>query len=75
MLQYIYFRCGYLVKIPAESVNCNKNFESNTFLTYFHGIHFQKVPYMLVYDTSIISPLTVLLFGQGSIEEKVSCKL
>ncbi|XP_046827422.1 ATP-dependent RNA helicase DHX30-like isoform X1 [Vespa crabro] len=62
--------CNNLVKIMTESVNYNKIFEPNSFLTYFHGVNFQNTHYMLVYDTSIISPLTILLFGQGSIYEK-----
>ncbi|KAL2724088.1 ATP-dependent RNA helicase DHX30-like isoform X1 [Vespula squamosa] len=64
--------CDQLTRIMTESVNYNKEFQDKTCFVYFHGIRFQTHSFMLVYDTSVISPLTILLFGQGSIDNITS---
>lgn len=64
--------CDQTVIISPESVNYNKNFQHNSYFVYFYGANFQTYSHMQVYDTSILSPLTVLLFGQGYIDNKTS---
>ncbi|KAF7391859.1 hypothetical protein HZH68_011402 [Vespula germanica] len=64
--------CHQTVIISPESVNYNKEFQPNSYFVYFYGANFQTYSHMQVYDTSILSPLTVLLFGQGYIDNKDS---
>ncbi|KAI4501475.1 hypothetical protein M0802_003352 [Mischocyttarus mexicanus] len=55
------------VKIMASSVNYKKTSWASSYLTYLYGMNYKDIPYMVVYDCSIISPLTILLFGPGFI--------
>ncbi|XP_015187859.1 PREDICTED: putative ATP-dependent RNA helicase DHX30 [Polistes dominula] len=58
------------VKIMVESVNYKRTSWPSSYLTYLYGVHHENIPYMLVYNTSIISPLTLLLFGAGHIRKE-----
>ncbi|XP_014611781.1 PREDICTED: putative ATP-dependent RNA helicase DHX30 [Polistes canadensis] len=57
-------------KIMIESVNYKRTSWPSSYLTYLHGVNREKIPYMLVYNSSIISPLTILLFGTGCIRNE-----
>lgn len=53
------------VKLKTESVNYNRKTWPSETMTYINKMEFIKRRSCLITDTSIISPLTVLLFSQG----------
>lgn len=56
---------GLKVKIKSDSVNSNRRTWPSEVMTYLNKMEFVKRQTCLVTDTSMISPLSVLLFSQS----------
>ncbi|XP_017885136.1 ATP-dependent RNA helicase DHX30-like [Ceratina calcarata] len=56
---------GEKVKLKTESVNYNRRTWPSDTMTYINKMEFVKRHSCLITDTSMVSPLTVLLFSQG----------
>ncbi|KYN32409.1 Putative ATP-dependent RNA helicase DHX30, partial [Trachymyrmex septentrionalis] len=59
---------GAKVVISGESVNYKRKVWPSSFLTYFNAAHCDVRRSTVIRETSIISPLTVLLFNQKKVE-------
>ncbi|EZA58331.1 hypothetical protein DMN91_006027 [Ooceraea biroi] len=51
--------------ISGESVNYNRKFWPSPFMTYLHSAHCETRRSTVIRESSMISPLSVLLFSQG----------
>lgn len=68
----MFFRTNKVIKIKNESVNYNRKTWPSELLTYIDKMNFVKRHSCIVSDTSMISPLSVLLFSEADVEcEKV----
>lgn len=54
--------------ISGESVNYKRKVYPTSYLTYFNGAYCEMRRSVVIRETSMISPLTVLLFNQGEIQ-------
>ncbi|EFN64291.1 Putative ATP-dependent RNA helicase DHX30 [Camponotus floridanus] len=57
-----------LAVISGESVNYKRKDWPTPYLTYFNGAHCEMRRSIVVRETSMLSPLSVLLFSQGDIQ-------
>ncbi|OAD56060.1 Putative ATP-dependent RNA helicase DHX30, partial [Eufriesea mexicana] len=56
-----------IVKIKSESINSDRTLQPNELLTYLNKMEYAIRHSTMVCDTSVISPLSVLLFSQGDV--------
>ena len=70
---FFFLRTNNIVQIKNESVNYKRKTWPSDILIYVNKIEFVNRHISMVLDTSMISPLSVLLFSQTDVQCKKVC--